>query len=67
MALCAPILHVTSWQNAVKAVSGLDIFEDVMSDLTGRLLDVLSSCLGSSTDGEESAGKIESTRAGVGG
>jgi hypothetical protein len=34
IARCAPVLHVTSWQNAVKAVSGEEILEEVISELT---------------------------------
>jgi len=43
MALCAPVLHVTSWQNAVKAVSGEETLEEVMSDWIGIFLLVSSS------------------------
>ena len=32
MARCIPNRHVTSWQNAVKAVSGEEILEDATSD-----------------------------------
>ena len=46
MALCAPVLHVTSWQKAVNAVSGEEIFEEVMFDRTLISL-VASSCSGS--------------------
>ena len=34
IALCASIRHDTSWQNAVRAVSGDDILVEVKSDLT---------------------------------
>ena len=34
IALCASVLQVTSWQKAVNAVSGDEILEDVISDLT---------------------------------
>lgn len=33
MARCAPVLHVVNWQNAVKAVSGEDILDEVTLDL----------------------------------
>jgi hypothetical protein len=32
MALCIPVLHVVNWQNAVRAVSGEEILEDVTLD-----------------------------------
>jgi hypothetical protein len=33
MALCAPVLHATSCEKAVKAVSGEELLDEVMSDL----------------------------------
>jgi hypothetical protein len=32
IALCIPVLHVVNWQNAVRAVSGEEILEDVTLD-----------------------------------
>ena len=39
MTLCAPVRHAVSWQKAVKAVSGEDILEDVMSEWTGVFME----------------------------
>ena len=41
MALCAPVLHVTSWQKAVKAVSGDDCGDEATFAVTLSVLEVV--------------------------
>ena len=40
IALCAPVLHVTSWQKAVNAVSGDDCGVETTFEVTACVLDV---------------------------
>lgn len=51
IALCAPVLHVVSWQNAVRAVSGEETFDEVTLDLTAISLSGSIGSEGEDTDG----------------
>jgi hypothetical protein len=61
IALCAPVRHVTSWQKDVRAVSGEEILEEVMFDLT--LISRSSSASEVASDGGGPVGKLVSTGA----